>query len=197
MARRSARYRQGYRPLPHDLLADIPNGSRAPASEAGARSPVAAFRRGQDEQIQGQRYLRRRAYRSVRARPGAVFPAFRDGLFQRREHNLRIADKAHERRFGEHAGQSGFPHGRYDKTVFRRRDTRQRRDRRRSGAHAEERGQRQYIRMLREVRQIPCRRRFGEAVQRDKGVQQVYRRDRAVGACQGRKQAGTARERAF
>ena len=65
--------RQGYHPFPHNLLADLPDGSGASASQAGIRPSMAFTGRRQDEQIQRQCALCRYAGRLFRSGCRSLF----------------------------------------------------------------------------------------------------------------------------
>ena len=75
LACRPAPNRQGHHPVPHHLLAHLPDGPGPAPAQAGVRPPLAADERGQDEQIQGEHHLRRRPGEHVRRGRGAVLPA--------------------------------------------------------------------------------------------------------------------------
>ena len=103
--------RQGYHPLPHHLLADLPDGSGRAAAEAGIRSSVAAGRRRQDVQVHSATlsmptiWCRLFGVDAVRYYVLHEMPFANDGVL-----TYELIMRAHQLRPGKRAGQSGQPH---------------------------------------------------------------------------------------
>ena len=105
LARRSAHDRQGHHPVPHRLLAGVPDvgGNRAAAAGLRARLPLQPRR--EDEQVGGQRRRSRRAGRDLRRRSGPLLPAARGAVRPGRQLQRRGHHHPDQHRPGQRAGQ--------------------------------------------------------------------------------------------
>ena len=189
-----AYHRQGYRALPHHLLAHLFDVVGAPLAQAGIRPPVAADGRQQDEQIAREHHLRRRAGARVRRGRGALLCAQRYALRQRRQHHLGAHLRPRECRPRQQFGQFGLAHG-GDVAEILRRGAGRYGLRRARGRRAEGAGNFSIPKSGGEdgrIQNFGC---AGGDLLFPAPLQQVYRRDGALGAGQRRGEKGQACDR--
>src|SRR3546814_13694223 len=84
LAGRPPHGRQGYPALPRRLLARLPHGRRPAAAQARLRARLVDGRGPEDVEVAGQRHRPEAAGDHLWPRPGALFPAARGALRQRR-----------------------------------------------------------------------------------------------------------------
>lgn len=98
------------------------DGAGFASAQAGLRSRLAAFRRRQNEQVQGKRGRPLRAVRALRTGCGEILPPARRALRQRRRLQPCGAAQPFQRRPLQLSRQPCEPHRRHDNSVFRRKN---------------------------------------------------------------------------
>ena len=106
LASRRAHHRQGHRPLPHGLLAGLPDVGRSAAAEARLRARLPVQPRREDVEVGRQRHRPVRAGRRLWRRPAALFLPARSAVRPGRQLFARGDRQPHQRRPRERSRQS-------------------------------------------------------------------------------------------